>query len=279
MDSGTLYIVPTPIGNLKDITLRALETLQAVDFVAAEDTRVTLKLLNHFEIKKPLVSYHKHNQSYRSQELVARLCAGESCALCTDAGTPCISDPGGELVARCNENGVRVVALPGACAAITALSASGMDSVRFCFEGFLSTNKASRRDRLLELKVETRTMIFHEAPHKLERTLADLLEAFGDREITVAREITKLHEQYIHTSLSQALASCSEQTPRGEYVLIVCGAPEREKTDEPTDPRALLLQLTEQGLSTGDACRRAAELTGMKKNELYSILIDMHSER
>lgn len=276
--SGTLYLVPTPIGNLSDMTPRAVETLKSVDFIAAEDTRVTVKLLNRFEIKKPLLSYHQHNQNERSAEILERLLSGESCALCTDAGTPAISDPGEMLVSFAAENGVRVVALAGACAAVTALSASAIPCGRFCFEGFIPVNKKGRRERLDELKGETRTMIFYEAPHKLKNTLDDMYAAFGDRRITLARELTKLHEEYIYTTLKQAVSLYDEASPKGEFVLVLEGAKPREEQSE-FDPRELLLRLLREGATPKDACRTAAELTGEKKNALYKIMLEIQNEQ
>ena len=224
--AGTLYLVGTPIGNLGDISPRALETLQSVDFIAAEDTRVTLKLLNHFGIKKPLICYFEHNRAEMGEKLLARLLAGESCALVTDAGMPAISDPGEDIVRQCAENGVAVCSVPGPSALVTALALSGLPTQRFCFEGFLAVSGKSRRAHLEALRGEKRTMIFYEAPHKLLRTLQDLLDTFGDREIALCRELTKLHEEVYRTTLSQALTHYAETAPRGEFVLVLRGAPE-----------------------------------------------------
>ena len=223
----TLYLVPTPIGNLSDISDRCRETLQSVDFIAAEDTRVTLRLLNHMGIKKPLVSYYEHNKEVSGPKIVERLLAGESCALVTDAGSPAISDPGEDLVRLCAEAGVTVTAIPGPCAAITALSISALPTGRFTFEGFLSTAKKSRFAHLDSLRAEQRTMIFYEAPHKLVKTLSDMLEVFGDRNIAIVREITKIHETVMRTRFSEALEFYSQNEPRGEYVLIIEGAKEQ----------------------------------------------------
>ena len=223
--SGTLYRVATPIGNLGDLSPRGVQTLQEADFIAAEDTRVSMKLLNHFDIKKPLVSYHEHNRAAAGQAILARLLAGETCALVTDAGTPAISDPGEDLVRLCGENGVTVQAIPGCCAAVCALAVSGLPTGRFTFEGFLSANKKERREALTRLAAEQRTMVFHEAPHKLRPTLADMLELLGDRPVALCRELTKLHEETIRTTLSGAVALYREKEPRGEYVLVVAGAP------------------------------------------------------
>ena len=224
--AGTLFLVATPIGNLGDFSPRAVETLQSVDFVAAEDTRVSLRLLNHFEIKKPLVSYHEHNQSAAGEGILRRLLAGESCALVTDAGTPAISDPGEGLVRLCAENGVEVLSIPGCCAAVNALAVSGLSTQRFTFEGFLSTNRSQRREHLQSLVGEQRTMIFHEAPHKLRTTLDDLYAAFGDRRISLSREMTKLHEQTLRTTLCGAIEYFAENPPKGEFVLCLEGAPQ-----------------------------------------------------
>lgn len=223
IEKNTLYIVTTPIGNLADMTPRAIEVLSKVDFVAAEDTRVGGSLLSHFDIRKPLVSYYEHNKRERGEIITARILSGESCALITDAGTPAVSDPGEDLAALCVEKGIKVSPIPGVSALITALSASGMPSGRFCFEGFLSVNKKSRREHLASLQDEPRTMIFYEAPHKLRTTLDDLYAAFGDRRIVLARELTKLHEEFIHTTLSGAIDMYRDSNPRGEYVLILAG--------------------------------------------------------
>ncbi len=274
--SGMLYLVGTPIGNLSDFSPRAKETLAAVDFIAAEDTRVSLKLLNHFDIRKPLVSYHEHNMAASGEKILARLLAGESCALVTDAGMPAISDPGEALVKLCAEHGVTVSPVPGPCASVTALAASGLPTQRFCFEGFLSTAKRSRAEHLESLKNEKRTMVFHEAPHKLCRTLQDMLDAWGDREIALCRELTKLHEQFIRCRLSEAIALYAETPPKGEFVLVVAGAPKEEKTDEVSIDEALALvaRLREGGMKLKDACRLASEQTGFSKNELYQAALN-----
>ena len=222
--AGTLYLVGTPIGNLGDISPRALETLESVDFIAAEDTRVTLKLLNHFGIRKPLICYFEHNRAEMGEKLLDRLLAGESCALVTDAGMPAISDPGEDIVRRCAEEGVPVLGVPGPSALVTALALSGLPTQRFCFEGFLAVSGKSRREHLESLRGEKRTMIFYEAPHKLLRTLQDLLDFFGDRDVALCRELTKLHEEVIRTTLSGAVARFSETPPRGEFVLVLRGA-------------------------------------------------------
>ena len=274
--SGTLYLVATPIGNLGDFSPRAVETLETVDFIAAEDTRVSVKLLNHFEIKKPMVSYHEHNHVSAGQSILARLLAGESCALMTDAGTPAVSDPGEDLVRLCAENGVEVLSIPGCCAAVNALAVSGLPTGRFTFEGFLTVNKKSRRERLDSLKNEERTMIFHEAPHKLLTTLEDLCAAFGaDRPIALCRELTKLHEETRRCTLGEAVAHYTENTPKGEFVLVVGGAePRQEATVTMEDAVAQVLTLKAQGMRLKDAAKEVAEHTGFSKNELYAAALE-----
>ena len=273
--AGTLYLVPTPIGNLGDISPRAKKTLAEADFIAAEDTRVTLKLLNHLEIKKPLVSYYEHNKAESGPRIVERLLAGESCALVTDAGSPAISDPGEDLVALCAKADICVCAIPGPCAVITALSVSGLPTGRFCFEGFLSTNKKSRREHLDSLKGEMRTMIFYEAPHKLQNTLKDLCEAFGpERRISLCRELTKLHEQILRMTLGEALAYYTENDPRGEKVLVLDGAP--EPVDDALtleDAVSLALERIKSGSSKKDAVREVSRETGFPKNALYEAVL------
>ncbi len=274
--SGTLYLVATPIGNLEDLSPRAVETLAAVDFIAAEDTRVSLKLLNHFGIKKPLASYHEHNAAAAGQAVLGRLLSGESCALVTDAGTPAISDPGELLVRLCGENGVEVLSIPGCCAAVNALAVSGLPTGRFTFEGFLSVNKRSRREHLESLKNETRTMIFHEAPHKLRPTLADFCEAFGpERRIALCRELTKLHEEVRRCTLGEAAEYYRDHDPRGEYVLVVAGA-ERSKAAVLTleEGAAQVLALVDAGQRLKDAAREVAEHTGLSKNDLYAAALE-----
>ena len=274
--SGTLYLVATPIGNLGDFSPRAVETLETVDFIAAEDTRISIKLLNHFEIKKPLVSYHEHNHITAGQSILARLLAGESCALVTDAGTPAVSDPGEDLVRLCAENGVEVLSIPGCCAAVNALAVSGLPTGRFTFEGFLTVNKKSRRERLESLKNEERTMIFHEAPHKLLTTLEDLSAAFGsDRRIALCRELTKLHEETRRCTLGEAVAYYSENAPKGEFVLVLAGAEPRESVSVTLeDAVAQVLTLKAQGMRLKDAAKEVAEHTGLSKNELYAAALD-----
>lgn len=277
--AGTLYLVPTPIGNLGDISPRAKKTLAEADFIAAEDTRVSLKLLNHLELKKPLVSYYEHNKNESGPRIVERLLAGESCALVTDAGSPAISDPGEDLVALCAKAGVCICAIPGPCAAVTALSVSGLPTGRFCFEGFLSTNKKSRREHLDSLKSERRTMIFYEAPHKLQNTLKDLTDAFGpERRISLCRELTKLHEQILRMTLGEALAYYTENDPRGEYVLILEGAAEASvEALTLEDAVSLALERIASGASKKDAVREVSRETGFPKNALYDAVLRMQN--
>ena len=271
--SGKLYLVPTPIGNLGDISRRMADTMAGADFLAAEDTRVTVKLLNHLGLKKPMVSYHRHNCSTAGLAIVERLLAGESCALVTDAGTPAISDPGEDLVALCAQHDIPVEAIPGPCALICALSVSGLPTARFTFEGFLPQNKKNRRSHLDSLKGEQRTMVFYEAPHKLEDTLEDFVAVFGEeRRIALCRELTKLHEEVVRTTVGQALADCATRPPRGEYVLVVEGAPEAPAQE--ADPQAALervAQLRGEGLSLKEACAKAGEEFGIKKRQLYDM--------
>ncbi len=273
--SGTLYLVPTPIGNLGDISRRMADTLEQADFIAAEDTRVTVKLLNHLGMKKPMVPYHRHNTGTGGQAILNRLQAGESCALVTDAGTPAISDPGEELVARCGEAGIPVCAIPGPCALVTALAVSGQPTGRFTFEGFLAMNKKNRRAHLESLQGEERTMIFYEAPHKLAATLRDLADTFGaDRPLTLCRELTKLHEEVSRTTLGQAAAWYGENAPKGEFVLVVRGAeplPEGEASLE--DGLDLVDRLRGEGMSLRDAVKRAARELGLSRNELYDAAV------
>ena len=270
--AGILYLVPTPIGNLGDISPRAKQTLEAADFIAAEDTRVTLKLLNHLEIKKSLVSYYEHNKSFKGNQILERILAGESCALVSDAGSPAISDPGEDLVKQCAQAGITVCAIPGPCAAITALSISGQSTGRFCFEGFLSMSKKSRREHLDSLKLEKRTMIFYEAPHKLMNTLEDMVQVFGaDRPISFCRELTKLHEQVLRTTLAEAISYYTENPPKGEFVLVVAGAPEEEKQlPTSTDAAARVEALMQEGLSRKDAVKQTAKELKLPKNAVYA---------
>lgn len=269
--SGMLILVPTPIGNLGDISPRAAEALGQADFIAAEDTRVSIKLLNHLGLKKQLVSYHEHNKQESGPHILSRLQSGESCALVTDAGTPAISDPGEDLVRLCRENGVTVTAIPGPCAAITALAMSGLPTGRFTFEGFLSVNKRSRREHLQSLLEETRTMIFYEAPHKLLTTLGDMQEAFGaDRPICLCRELTKLHEESVKTTIGQALSYYQENSPRGEYVLIVGGAaPKVQAAPSIEECIDRVNALRQSGLSMKDAVKQVSKDAGIPRNTLY----------
>lgn len=269
-----LYLVATPIGNLGDLSPRAAATLAEVDFIAAEDTRVTLKLLNHLGLKKPLVSYHQHNHVTAGPAILARLRAGENCALVTDAGTPAISDPGEELVRACGESGVEVQAIPGCCALVNALALSGLPTGRFTFEGFLSVNRSSRRAHLQSLAEEERTMIFYEAPHRLRTTLADLLEAFGDRPAALCRELTKLHEETRRTTLAQAVERYQEQDPRGEFVLVVAGRePVKEAAVSLEEGVRMVLDRREAGVRMKDAVRQVAAATGLSRNELYDAVL------
>ena len=273
--AGTLYLVPTPIGNLGDISRRAAETLAQADFVAAEDTRVSIKLLNHLELKKPMVTYHRHNTDWGGQAVIDRLMAGESCALVTDAGTPAVSDPGEELVARCAALDIPVCAIPGPCALVTALAVSGQPTGRFTFEGFLAMNKKNRRTHLDSLRGEERTMIFYEAPHKLTATLQDLADVFGPgRPLSLCRELTKLHEEIRRTTRGEAAAFYRENPPKGEFVLVVRGAepqPEGEVTLE--DGLALVDKLRGEGLSLRDGVKRAAKELGLSRNQLYDLAV------
>ena len=269
--AGMLYLVPTPIGNLGDISIRCRETLEQADFIAAEDTRVSLKLLNHLGIKKSLVSYFEHNKAEKGNMIVERILAGETCALVSDAGSPAISDPGEDLVRQCAEAGITVCAIPGPCAVITALSISGQSTGRFCFEGFLSTAKKSRREHLESLSKEERTMIFYEAPHKLCNTLEDMASVFGqDRPISLCRELTKLHEEVVRTTLGEAIRKYTETPPKGEFVLVVAGAaPEAKTVATAEDGAARALELMESGMSRKDAARQAAKELGLQKNLVY----------
>ena len=273
--AGMLYLVPTPIGNLGDISLRCRETLESADFIAAEDTRVTLKLLNHLGIKKSLVSYYEHNKATKGDRIVDRILAGETCALVSDAGSPAISDPGCDVVRLCHEAGLPVVAVPGPSAVTTALALSGLDTGRFTFEGFLSTARKSRFEHLALLKNERRTMVFYEAPHKLKRTLADLLEAFGDREIALCREMTKLHEQVLRTTLSGAISHFEQTEPRGEFVLVLAGAVPCEQPPGEEGIEQALRQALAQGLSGRDAVKRVSEQCRAPKNQVYACYTEL----
>lgn len=268
--SGKLYVVGTPIGNLEDMSVRAVRTLQEVDFIAAEDTRVTLKLLNHFEIKKPMVSYHEHNAREKGGEIITRLLSGQTCAIVTDAGMPCISDPGEDLVRLCAENGIDTVVIPGPSAAISALALSGLSTSKFVFEGFLNPQKNARLERLEELKREKRTIIFYEAPHKLCDTLSAMYQVLGDRKITLARELTKIYEEVIRTTLSQAVALYEEKAPKGEFVLVVEGMVEEEQSFTFEQALELIQALVDKGEPLSKAAKDVARQTGFKKGELYS---------
>lgn len=269
--AGTLYLVPTPIGNLGDISQRMADTLAEVDFIAAEDTRVSIKLLNHLGIKKPMVSYYRHNTEAGGQAVLNRLLAGESCALVTDAGTPAVSDPGEELVALCAEQGVDVVSIPGPCALVTALAASGLPTGRFTFEGFLPMNKKNRRTHLEALRGERRTMIFYEAPHKLLATLEDFQTCFGgERRLSLCRELTKLHEEIRRTTVGAAVDWYTQNPPKGEFVLVLEGCPvQEEQTATLEDGLARVETLRAEGSSLRDAVRQAAKELSLSRNELY----------
>ncbi len=275
--AGILYLVPTPIGNLGDISQRCRQTLEEADFIAAEDTRVTLKLLNHLGIKKSLVSYYEHNKAFKGNVILDRILAGETCALVSDAGSPAISDPGEDLVKLCAEAGVTVCGIPGPCAVITALSISGQATGRFCFEGFLSTAKKSRREHLEALSGESRTMVFYEAPHKLLATLQDMAAVFGgQRPISLCRELTKLHEEVVRTTLAEAIAKYTENPPKGEFVLVIAGAPEQEKL-LPTagDAAARVASLMADGLSRKDAVKQTAKELDLPKNAVYEAALQI----
>ena len=267
----TLYLVPTPIGNLGDISRRAAEILSAVDFIAAEDTRVTVKLLNHLELKKPMTAYHRHNCDTAGPAILRRLEEGETCALVTDAGTPGVSDPGEDLVALCAAAGVRVEAIPGPCALTVALSVSGMPTGRFTFEGFLPMNKKNRKAQLASLEREERTMIFYEAPHKLAATLDDLAAVFGpDRRVALCRELTKLHEEVVRTTLGEAVSRYAGQEPRGEFVLVVAGRPPQAEEGDEDAALARTEELRRAGMPLKAAAAQAAEEFGVKKRALYN---------
>ncbi len=271
--SGKLYVVGTPIGNLGDFSPRAVETLESVDFIAAEDTRVTLKLLNHFGIKKEMVSYFEHNKSERGDVIISRLANGETCAICTDAGMPAISDPGEDLVKLCHENNIDVESVPGPTAFATALAISGMNTRKFTFEGFLSANKKERREELEELVNEKRTMVFYEAPHKLTQTLKDMYEVFGERDIALVKEITKVHENVVRTDLKTASTMFDEEKPKGEFVVIVDGKKIEEKEisfDKAVDEAKRLMA---DGMSTNAAAKEVAKITSFKKNDIYKALL------
>ena len=272
--SGKLYVVGTPIGNLSDFSPRAVETLASVDFIAAEDTRVTLKLLNHFEIKKPMVSYFEHNRRERGEIILERIKSGESCAIVTDAGMPAISDPGEDLVNLCLSNGITVESVPGPTAFATAVAMSGLPSGRFTFEGFLSVNKPSRREHLEEIVSERRTMVFYEAPHKLTATLKDLYKYLGDRRIALIKELTKIHEAVERTTLSEACEKYSAQTPKGEFVIVIEGSTEPKQKEVSLDEAVALAKgLVESGMTINDAAKEIAKETKLKKGDIYKALL------
>lgn len=272
--SGKLYVVGTPIGNLGDFSPRAVEALAKADFIAAEDTRVTMKLLNHFDIKKETVSYFEHNKRQKGELICQRILAGESCAIVTDAGMPAISDPGEDLVRLCHEAGIIVESVPGPTAFATALAVSGMPSGRFTFEGFLSVNKKSRREHLEEIKDEKRTLIFYEAPHKLVNTLQDLYKILGNRKIAIVRELTKLHEEIIRTTLEKAGSLYTDKSPKGEFVLIIEGKNEEKITKITLEDAVMQAKgLVDKGMSINNAAKETAAKTPFKKGDIYKALI------
>lgn len=274
--AGILYVVGTPIGNLGDFSPRAVETLNSVDFIAAEDTRVTVKLLNNLGIKTPMISYHEHNMSEREKLITDRILEGESCAIVTDAGMPCISDPGEMLVKKCAQLDIKVLAVPGPSAVVTAIAVSGLNTGRFTFEGFLSVNKKSRLAHLESLIGETRTMIFYEAPHKLPQTLIDMHKYFGNRKISIVRELTKIHEEVIRTTLEKAVNDFTDGSLKGEIVLVIEGAQNTSDKAEYTisDATKFALELLEKGFSKIDASKQAAKMTGIKKGDIYKEILD-----
>lgn len=271
--SGKLYVVGTPIGNLGDFSPRAVKTLESVDFIAAEDTRVTLKLLNHFGIKKEMVSYFEHNKNERGDKIIERLINGETCAICTDAGMPAISDPGEDLVRLCHENSIEVESVPGPTAFATALAISGMNTRRFTFEGFLSANKKERREELEDVANEKRTMVFYEAPHKLAQTLKDMYAVLGNRNIALVKEITKLHENVTRTDLQTASTMFDDEKPKGEFVIIVDGKKTQEKEISFDTAVEEAKRLVADGMSTNAAAKEIAKITPYKKNDIYKALL------
>ena len=278
VEAGMLYLVATPIGNLADLSERAVKVLSEVDFIAAEDTRNSMRLLLHLGISKPMVSYFEHNKRERGEQIVSRLLAGESCALITDAGTPAISDPGEDLVALCAERSVPVSSVPGPVASIVALTLSGFPTGKFCFEGFLSVNKGERRAHLSMLKGETRTMLFHEAPHKLRATLGDFLATFGgERRIAICRELTKLNEEVLRMTLAEAVQYYTERDPRGEYVLVLEGTTESAEQDHAfwasMDIASHVAYYVDQGRSKMDAIKQTAKDRGLPKNDVYQVML------
>ena len=271
--AGTLFVVGTPIGNLGDMSPRAVQAMAQCDFIAAEDTRVTLKLLNHFDIKKPMVSYYEHNRAQKGSLILDRIISGENCVLVTDAGMPAISDPGIDLVDLCHEAGVSVVSVPGPSAIVTAAAISGLDVSRFSFEGFLSVNKPKRREHLAELVTERKTMIFYEAPHKLAATLNDLYETLGDRRIAIIKELTKIHESVERTTLKEAAGKYDGIKLKGEYVIII-EAKKDEEDGEEIDGIALATKFVSSGMKMNDAAKLAAQESGMKKGDIYKALTE-----
>lgn len=270
-----LYVVGTPIGNLSDFSPRAIDTLKSVDFIAAEDTRVTLKLLTHFGIQKPLISYFEHNIREKGEYIIGRIENGESCAIVTDAGMPCISDPGEDLVRLCAERGIEINVVPSPTAAMSALAISGLPTARFSFEGFLSVTNKQRRAHLDEVKSFRRTLIFYEAPHKLIYTLKDMLEAFGDRRIALCRELTKIHEEVLRGKISDMIAYYENKAPKGEYVLVIEGAAEEEASDEITLENAVSMaeKLIDEGMKASQAAKEIAKRTNFSKSEIYNSLL------
>ncbi|MGN0600234.1 MAG: 16S rRNA (cytidine(1402)-2'-O)-methyltransferase [Oscillospiraceae bacterium] len=273
--AGKLYVVGTPIGNLGDMTYRAVETLEKVDFICAEDTRVTLKLLNYFDIKNKLVSFHEHSSRQICEGIVSRIIGGENCAVVSDAGMPCISDPGADLIALCVENGIDTEVVPGPTAMASAIALSNISSSRFAFEGFLSVTKKQRYEHLKSVAHDPHTLVFYEAPHKLLATLKDMLEYFGDRRISLCRELTKIHEEVIRTTLSEAVEMYEAMPPKGEFVLVVEGCREEKSTAALTLEQAAeqAQKLIDSGVKPSEACKEAAAVTGFKKSDIYSFII------
>ncbi len=273
-NTGILYVVGTPIGNLSDLSPRAAQVLSEVDFIAAEDTRVTVKLLNHLGIKKPMISYFEHNKQFKGEIICKRILEGENCAVVTDAGMPCISDPGEELIRQCAQFGIKTEVVPGPSAVISALCVSGLATGRFTFEGFLSVNKKSRKEHLESLLGEKRTMIFYEAPHKLSNTLKDFYDTFGERKLTIARELTKLHEEIIRTTTKEALERFGDGSLKGEMVLVLEGDTAVKKQEYTLEEAVELARnLIDEGAKPTDAAKKAATVTGLKKNGIYRELI------
>lgn len=281
-NSGKLFLVATPIGNLGDISKRAAETLAMVDFIAAEDTRVSLKILNHLKIEKPLISYYAHNSSKSGEKIAQKILHGETCALVSDAGHPGISDPGEALVSLCAELGIDITVIPGPCAAVSALAISGLPAGRFTFEGFLSTARKSRFAHLDQLKYEKRTMVFFEAPHKLQRTLKDMYDVLGERKVSISRELTKIYEETLRLNLSEAVTHFEKHKPRGEFVLIVDGnpdaAPHTDSIITIEDAVAIAMQYAKSGLSVKDSAKTASNNTGLSRNLIYKALLQTNKE-